>query len=55
MSVSFSDIDLSTLSLEQLHALLERIEKNLEIRRFEAALNEAVQEYRGRDPRVIRF
>jgi len=55
MSVSFTDIDLSNLSLEQLQTLLKRIEQTLEIRRFEEGLNEAVQEYQGRDPRIIRL
>lgn len=55
MSGSLRDIDLSNLSLEQLRALLGRIESTLEIRRFEEGLNEAVREYRNRDPRVIRL
>jgi len=55
MSGSVSDINLSTLSLEQLRDLLARIQHTLEIRHFEEGLNRAVQEYQDRDPRVIRL
>lgn len=55
MSVSAPDVDLSTLDLDQLRALLTKIENTLEIRRFEENLNRAVREYQDRDPNVIRL
>ena len=55
MSGFAPDIDLSNLDLEQLRALLAKIEQTLEVRRFEENLNRAVREYQGRDPNVIRL
>jgi hypothetical protein len=48
-------IDLSKLSLEELKALISAAEQVLATRRFEEGLSHALNEYRSRDPRVIRF
>ncbi len=48
-------VDLSTMTLEELQKLAEQVQKTLEIRSFEEGLNQAVQEYKRRDPEVIRF
>ena len=47
-------IDLSSFSLEELRALLAKAQQQLEIRRFEEGVRQAVHEYRRRDGSVIR-
>jgi hypothetical protein len=49
------EIDLSSMSLEELRWLLAKAERLLAIRCFEEGLGKAVSEYQSRDPRVIRF
>lgn len=46
-------IDLSNLCLDELRHLVSKIERELEIRRFEEGLRKAVHDYQRRDPHVI--
>lgn len=46
-------IDLSSLCLDELRHLVAKIERELEIRRFEEGLRKAVNDYQRRDPHVI--
>jgi hypothetical protein len=48
-----NDIDLTGMCLDELRRLVSKIERELEVRRFEEGLRKAVHEYQRRDPQVI--
>lgn len=50
-----NDIDLTGMCLDELRNLVSKIERELEVRRFEEGLRKAVHEYQRRDPQVIHF
>jgi hypothetical protein len=47
------DIDLTSMCLDELRKLVSKVERELEVRRFEEGLRKAVHEYQRRDPQVI--
>lgn len=49
------EIDLHGMNVDELRALVSRIERELEIRRFEEGLRQALRDYQRRDPQVIRL
>lgn len=48
-----NDIDLTSMCIDELRKLVSKIERELEVRRFEEGLRKAVHEYQRRDPQVI--
>lgn len=49
------EIDLHSMNLDELRALVSRLERELEIRRFEEGLRKALHDYQRRDPHLIRL
>ena len=49
------EINLSTMNLDELRALIGKIEKELSVRQFEEGLRHALRDYQRRDPHVIRL
>lgn len=49
------EINLSTMNLDDLRALISKIEKELSVRQFEEGLRHALHDYQRRDPHVIRL
>ena len=49
------EINLSTMNLDELRALISKIEKELSVRQFEEGLRHALRDYQQRDPHVIRL
>lgn len=47
------DIDLNTLEIDDLRALVAKIERELSVRQFEEGLRRALRDYQRRDPNVI--
>jgi len=49
------EIDLSLMRVDELQALIAKIERELTTRQFEEGLRKALRDYQGRDPNVIRL
>lgn len=49
------ELRLRQMSLEQLQALISEAERVLSLRQFEEEMKQAVNEYKQRDPRLIRL
>jgi hypothetical protein len=47
------DIDLNALEVDDLRALVAKIERELSVRQFEEGLRRALHDYQRRDPNVI--
>jgi hypothetical protein len=43
------------MNLDELRALISKIEKELSVRQFEEGLRHALRDYQQRDPHVIRL
>ena len=52
-SKRLTNIDLNNMTTDELRILIAKVERELEVRRFEEGLQKAVREYRRRDPRII--
>lgn len=48
-------LDLSRYSVAELRQLIERIDKALDIKKFEEQMAREINDYKRRDPQVIRF
>lgn len=48
-----ANIDLNNMNPDELRILIAKVERELEVRRFEEGLQKAVREYQRRDPRII--
>ncbi len=49
------EVDLSVMGLDDLRALISKIERELSVRQFEEGLRHALSDYQRRDPHVIRI
>ena len=54
-SLRRKEIDLSTMDIAELRALVSKIEHELSVRQFEEGLRRALHDYQRRDPHVIRL
>jgi hypothetical protein len=49
------EIDFNAMEVDELRALISKIERELSVRQFEDDLRRALNDYQRRDPQVIRL
>ncbi len=53
--IAVDALDLSSFSVDELNKLIRDAQRTLDLREFEKGLEQAVNQYRTRDQRVIRL